>query len=276
MILVADAGSTKTQWLFDGENVITTLGINPLFQSIEDMHQIIAANDQLCAIAPQIKELNFYGAACSSEERNDKVKAALSLVFKEAKILVEHDLMGAAVAVFQGKPTIACILGTGSNSCFFDGKNLMEEIPSLGFILGDEGSGGAFGKTLVIDFLYHKMPAASADLFFDTYKITKEEVIENVYRKPNPNRYLASFASFLSVAPDKAYIHKMVINEFDSFVQKHVLCYKNAKECEIGFVGSLAAIFQQEMATVLQQYQLQMGKIEQRPIFSIYNYHKKS
>lgn len=273
MILVADVGGTKGQWLIDAETPITTAGINPVFHNTDDIIAILRKSDALMNAAADIKYIYYYGAACSSESRIATVSDALAVVFSEAKIVVEHDLMAAAVALYENRPTIACILGTGSNSCHFDGEKIVEVTPSLGFILGDEGSGAAFGKKLVQDYFYGLMPAEVAMAFEKEYEIDKDTVIDGVYRKPNPNNYLATFARFLSSCPDAAYISNLVRDEFDKFVQLHVCCYPDAKNCSVGFVGSIAYNFQEEMSAVLAKYGLQIGKIIRQPVFEIYKYH---
>lgn len=273
MLLIADAGSTKTQWKTESIHLIETMGFNPFFHSTAFILSEIAKSEGLQAIKSQVTELYFYGAACSSDDRKAVIENALSQFFPNAKIYIGHDLEAAAYATHTGTPNIACIIGTGSNSCLYDGKNLTEVVPSLGYILGDEGSGSYFGKQLLIDLLYHKSPAATNELLTQKYGLTKEIIFDNIYKKPNANVYLASFAKVLSETTDKAYVTTLVKKGFTDFIEKHVCCYPNYKGYEVSFVGSLAFHFQHIIIEVLAEKNAKQGVFLKSPIEPLFAWH---
>ena len=274
MLLVADAGSTKTQWKTESAPLIETMGFNPFFHSTEFVLNEIEKSEGLQAIKTEVTQLYFYGAACSSEDRKTVIKNALTPFFPNAKIYIGHDLEAAAYATHNGLPNIACIIGTGSNSCLYDGKTLIEVVPSLGYILGDEGSGSYFGKQLLIDFLYHKSPSATHDLLTQKYALTKEIIFDNVYKKPNANVYLASFSKVLSETSDTDYVTALVKRGFTHFVEQHVCCYPNFTDYEVSFVGSLAFHFQYIIAEVLKERNAKAGVFLKSPIEPLFTWHK--
>jgi len=274
MLLVADAGSTKTQWRCDNTTLMETIGFNPLFHSADFIRNEIQKSEGLTSISTNITQLFFYGAACSSDDRKAVIKNALTPFFPNAQINVGHDLEAAAYATYSGTSTIACIIGTGSNSCLYDGKKLTEVVPSLGYILGDEGSGSYFGKQLLIDFLYHKSPTATQVLLEQKYGLTKEIIFDHVYKKPNANVYLASFAKVLSETTDTAYAQQLVKKGFVDFVEKHVSCYADFEQYEVSFVGSLAFHFQPIIAEVLKEKGAMAGVFLKSPIEPLFDWHK--
>ena len=234
--LIVDSGSTKSDWVVLGmseRETYQTKGFNPVFHDVHYIVQEIRENAGLLQISHHVKVVFFYGAGCSSKERNAVVEAALSSIFTNAKISVDHDLTACAYATYEGLPTISCILGTGSNACFFDGVKITQAVPSLGYVLGDEGSGAYFGKKLLSEFLYGRMPEDLHTTFLKTNQLTKDEVINKVYRQANPNTYLSSFTRFLVENSDHSYIRSMVFEGFRVFNEIHVCSYANFKE-EIG------------------------------------------
>jgi N-acetylglucosamine kinase-like BadF-type ATPase len=278
MILVADSGSTKCDWIvIDEENnyqMTNTMGFNPFFHTTELVISKLGENELFNDIKDNIKEVYFYGAGCSSEERNTIIQKGLQTYFDKATmVLVDHDLTGAAVATSQGEVGISCILGTGSNSCYFDGQKVHEEVPALGYILGDEGSGSYFGKILLSEWLYKRMPSDLADQFQEKYNLSKEGIFNAVHKEPNPNVYLASFMPFVGEHKEHHYMQKMVIDGLDKFAQIHILCYDNYKEVPVNFVGSVAYFFQQELEEVGRKYSFTVGKIEKRPVEPLAMYH---
>ncbi|HHG85928.1 MAG TPA: hypothetical protein ENJ82_14370, partial [Bacteroidetes bacterium] len=254
MIIIADSGSTKCDWMLveAGKSLVefSTMGFNPYFVDNKTIIKKLEEKEVLHQYATKVNDVFFYGAGCSSGEMRNILSEALAIVFPKAKIYVSHDLNGAALATYTGEPHIAGILGTGSNSCFFDGKQIYEEIPALAYILGDEGSGSYYGKELLADFLYRRMPPHLQQEFEASYQLSKESIMTAVYRKPHANVYLASFTRFCSLHRTEPYIQKKIIKGMHAFLETHVLCYKNAKSVPVNFVGSIAWHFQAELKEV--------------------------
>lgn len=278
MILVADSGSTKCDWLLiDDTNQrqkTNTMGFNPFFHSTELIHQKLTENELLNASANEIEEVYFYGAGCSSPGRNLIVEEGLRKIFVNAKVvMVDHDLTGAAVATAGDQPGISCIIGTGSNSCYFDGEKVHEAVPALGYIIGDEGSGAYFGKIMLADWLYHKMPKELATPFEETYGLTKEGIFEAVYNKPNANVYLASFMRFASDHKNHAYFKEMIYQGLAKFISIHVWCFDNFREVPVHFVGSVAYYFKEVLEEVARNHRFTVGKTEKRPVDPLADYH---
>jgi N-acetylglucosamine kinase-like BadF-type ATPase len=272
MILVADSGSTKCDWLIinKGESLKThTMGFNPFFHNTALVESELLKNVEFQKIKDQVKEVHFYGAGCSSIARNLVIHNALSAVFTNADINVDHDLTGAAVATCETKPGIACIIGTGSNSCYFDGDKTVENVPALGYVLGDEGSGSYFGKILLSEYLYNRLPQDLHDAFAERFSVNKEEIFTNVYNQPNPNVYLASFMRFVSDHRDHPYFKEMIYNGLAKFVNIHVWCYDNFREVPVHFVGSIAYYFREVLEEVAKNHRFTIGNIEKRPVDAI-------
>jgi glucosamine kinase len=232
-------------------------------------------NSEIMKVADSVKGVYFYGAGCSSVELNQIVEIGLRRIFPNADILVEHDLLACAYSTYDGKPVISCIIGTGSNSCYFDGKNVSEEIPALGYILGDEGSGSFFGKQLISNFLYKRLPREISDDFIQTYNLGKDELIDRVYMRENANVFIASFMPFLAKHKSHEYIKKMVRDGFKRFLEIHVCCYRNYREVEVNFVGSISEIFEEQLREAAIEFGIQIGIIIRRPVDSLVNYHLK-
>ncbi len=281
MLLIADSGSTKTDWrLVDINNTIHafhTSGINPSFQDTEQIKQILKKE-----LFTDIKELlssdrrmkiYFYGAGCSGPERCKKVENALSQIFINANIQVEHDLLGAARALCRNNEGFAAILGTGSNSCYYNGKKIVQEIGGHGFILGDEGSGAYLGKKLARTFLYDDMPETLKNKFSNKYKITKTTLIDNIHGNPESNKYLASFAPFLSKNSDHKFIRQIVYNSFNDFFNKHILKYNNYKTIPMHSIGSIAYYFSDILKQVAKDKEVLLDKIIKDPIGDLVKYH---
>ena len=279
MYFIAESGSTKCDWmLVDGKNnqsFCSTMGFNPYFHSSDLIEVELNKVEKLAAIAAEIKGVYFYGAGCSSDELNAIVASGLKRVFVNAKILVDHDLLACAYATYSGRPQIACIIGTGSNSCYFDGKILSEEVPALGYILGDEGSGSFFGKQLISNFLYHRLPKEIEQDFIAEYNLSKSELIDHVYKKPNANVFIASFMPFIAKHKDNPYFKDMVREGFKRFMDVHVTCYKNYQDVEVNFVGSISQIFEQELREAAAVYNVTIGSLIKRPAEALVSYHLK-
>jgi len=279
MILIADSGSTKTSWrLIDTDGEVSqahTIGFNPYYQNTAEITQILQETllPQLQDSTPQ--EVYFYGAGCSAKSKKEIVAKALSTLFPDSTVHVHHDLDAAAHALCGHEEGIACILGTGSNSCHFDGEKIVYNVPNLGFILGDEGSGGYMGKTLVQAFLNKELPEDLHQAFFDRYQVDRDEIIDNVYSKPYPNRYMATYAKFLFDHRKHPYIYQLIYQCLADFFEKNITKYEDYKNKETHFVGSIAFHFNDILRSVAKQYGIKVGQILESPIAGLSLYHQQ-
>jgi len=274
MILVADSGSSKTDWLLavpQQEPIkFRTGGLNPYFLTEKEMLKIL--QDQgadLIAHASDITEIYFFGAGCSSPDRHEILSNVLSQLFSRAYISVDSDLLGCAYATCGHDKGICCVLGTGSNISFFDGEDVHSGKHGLGYVLGDEGSGTWFGKNLITDFLYGNMPADIHHLFDGHYHINKEVVISNVYQKPAANSYLASFAKFMSEIRVTDYGQSLIKRSFTEFIETNIKSYPQYHKYKCHFVGSIAYVFAEELKALCEANEVQIGKIIRQPIFDL-------
>lgn len=281
MKLIVDSGSTNAQWLLLAKNgdssQFRTDGINPFYQTRDGMRntilsQLLPQIAHLLWVGP-IEQVYFYGAGCTPEKK-PFVEEALASSFKKAKVVVESDLVGACKALFGNSEGIACILGTGSNSCHYDGHVIQKNVSPLGYILGDEGSGAVLGKRLVADVLKNQFSTDLRELFFKEMNTTQAEIMENVYRRPFPNRYLASLSIFCAKHLDVQPIYDLVYSNFDSFIKRNVLQYP--KNLPIGFVGSIAFHYKDVLQKVLHDNGLTLQTILQSPIEGLCEYHKNN
>jgi len=277
MILIADSGSTKTDWCVveNGQKVksILTKGINPFFETEDDIAGEIAS-----ALLPGIKAYTidavcFYGAGCLPEKQ-PVVKRALAHYFTTEKIEINTDLLAAARSVCGKKPGIACIMGTGSNSCYYNGTEITENISPLGFILGDEGSGAVLGKLLVGDLLKNQLSAELKDEFLREFNLTVPEIIDRVYRKPFPNRFLASLSPFLIKHIHEPQIRAIVEGSFRAFFKRNVMQY-DYRNNEVHLVGSVAYHYREIIKTISEECGLRLGKIVQHPMEGLIAYHSE-
>ncbi len=275
-ILVADSGSTKTNWLGSGRNLIRTAGLNPLFHTSQSILEVLEGNEELQALRKMTRQIYFYGASCSSPERNSLVESSLRTFFTAAEVVkVDHDLKAAALACWTGKPGIACILGTGSNSCFYDGSELSEQVPALGYVLGDEGSGAWLGKKLVTLYLYKQLPADLQYRMKHDYGAEKETLFDRIYRRPHPNVYLASFARVLSETTEREFADELVGTGFREFFDAHVCCYPGFRDYPVHVVGSIGYHFKSVLESVCSEYRCQLGLVEQNPVFRLLERHEQ-
>lgn len=274
MILVADSGSSKTDWLLalpGGETrEFITAGLNPYFLTEKEIAKIVQEQaPAMIAFSADIKEIYFFGSGCSSPDRHEIVSNALTQLFSKAYISVDSDLLGCAYATCGHEKGLCCILGTGSNISYFDGENIHEGKHGLGFVLGDEGAGTAFGKALVTDFLYGNMPADISRLFNETYHLKKATVIENVYQKPRPNTYLASFSEFLSDIRQTDYAKNLLKKGFLEFIDVNIKSYPEYHHCKCHFVGSIAFVFAEQLKALCEENGIITGKIIKQPIYDL-------
>ncbi|MBS3915185.1 MAG: N-acetylglucosamine kinase [Bacteroidetes bacterium] len=277
MLLVADSGSTKCDWLLDQENgnslAFTTVGFNPLFHSTEFIVAEIWKNEGLMEHTTKVTEVHFFGASISSDERKTVVVNALKQVFRGAEIHADHDLAGAAIATCNGDPGIACILGTGSNSCFYDGKEIYEKVPALGYILGDEAGGAWFGKEFLRLYLYHQLPAL-IEQELEHNGVFKEIIFNRVYQQEGANVYLASFMTTIKKYKDEKIVQQLLFEGFREFLKAHVICYNNYKLFPVHFVGSVAKYFRMELEQVCSELGIQSGVFTNEPVQGLLEYYR--
>jgi glucosamine kinase len=279
MIIIADSGSTKCDWLvlnddLDIINHVKTMGYNPYFHDEFFITGNLRQDDFFKEHHNEVKEVFFYGAGCSTEFYTNIVSKGLSNVFSKAKIKVNHDLMASALASYRGEPIIACILGTGSNSCHFDGETLIPGNPSLGFIVGDEASGSYFGKLLLNAYFNKMLPADLHKEFEKTYALNHDDFTAGVYSNRRANVFLASFMKFFSTRKDHPYIKQVIQNGFRDFIEKHVCCFEDHTKLKVSFVGSIAFFFQEEIEELGPEYNLVFGDFIQKPVFSLVEFHR--
>ncbi|QCR24330.1 BadF/BadG/BcrA/BcrD ATPase family protein [Pontibacter sp. SGAir0037] len=278
MILLADSGATKTDWRvidIDRElEQITTLGFNPMYQESEEIYQVLHESllPNLLNKAPS--EIHYYGAGCSTPDRNKRVADALSRLFPEASIYIEHDLLAAARAACGQEAGIACIAGTGSNTCLYDGTDVIDNIPSLGFLLGDEGSGAYMGKLLIRAYLYRELPDELAKSLKNRFNLTKDIVLNEVYSAQVPSRYMATFAKFMHEKRKNPVIHAMIYESFALLFERHISKYDGYPTLPVNFVGSVAYHFSDELKQVAKKYGAKIGKIISSPSEGLIQYHQ--
>ena len=280
MILLADSGSTKTDWRFindQGETfAFRTSGFNPYYQDAGEIKEGL-----LRELMPQIEgrqpeAIYFYGAGCSTGEKQAIVKEALNSCFPTAKTDVQSDLIGAARALCVRSPGIACILGTGSGSCRWDGQQIAEQIPSLGFILGDEGSGAYLGKKLVTAYLRNKLPLKIREDLKNTFHVVKDEVLRRVNKEEMPSRYLAGFARFYPEHLDDPFIFELAYNCFKEFAENYIIRYKEYSVLPVHFVGSVAWHNKKVLEELARNLDFHPGKIISNPVESLITFHKEN
>ena len=279
MIIVADSGSTKTDWVLiddNGEKIqsIRTVGFNPYFQTSDFIHQTLKkAFESFKDLLGLVSEVNYYGAGCSSPDKNEIVEYALSKLFINADITVGHDMVAASRATLNDTPGIACIIGTGSNTCVWNGFEITDNIPSHGYIFGDEGSGSYLGIELLKVYLSGEMSKELKASFDSEFDISEDDILNRVYKGVNPNVYLASFASFYSKHPEDKTLTQIIEKGFDLFFQTRVIKYDNHQSLKLGFVGSIAYHFSTILHSVAKKYNMEIQNIAKCPIDNLVMYH---
>ena len=275
MITIIESGSTKADWLIIDEDKRFqhhTIGFNPFFHTSEFVKENLEGDSFLSNWFSKSGEIHFYGAGCSSHELQETIKSGIKSVFKNSEVHVDHDLSAAGLSVYRGNDVIACILGTGSNSVFFNGNKLTEVVPALGYILGDEGSGSFFGKQMLSDFLYNKLPEPMVEEIIER-GLSKDTIFKKVYMEPNANVFLASLSPILINNKNLDYSQKLIQKGFDLFIENHVMCYPTCKDVEISFVGSISSLLGDELEVACSRKGLRLGQIIRRPIEALANYH---
>ncbi|EJL70128.1 BadF/BadG/BcrA/BcrD ATPase family protein [Chryseobacterium populi] len=280
MVAIVDGGSTKCDWVIldDFKKVFMrteTIGFNPNNIAAELIVPEIEKNINLSAVKNSITKVFFYGSGCGIPQNRITIERELEKFFTKAEVIAQEDLTAAAYAAYRGRPAIVCILGTGSNSCYFDGTNLKIKLPSLGFLMGDEGSGSSIGKQLVRRFFMQKLPQDLHTEFEETYHLTIDEALKNMYHTSRPNAYLANFNKFVVERKDHPYFQKMVFEEMLNFFDYQVLPYEEAKDAEINFIGSIAYYYEDILRSAAAELNLNVGNVVQKPIESLVNYHIK-
>ncbi|MFK8009825.1 MAG: hypothetical protein AB8H03_25955 [Saprospiraceae bacterium] len=279
MILIADSGSTKADWkTIHASGEVTdqsTRGFNPFIQNTEAIEAGLMEDFDKSLEKSKAKAVYYYGAGCSDDYRNSIVENALQKIFPNAKITVNHDLLASARALCGTEPGVACILGTGSNSCLYNGIEITDNVKNIGFLVGDEGSGSHIGKELLRGYFYREMPKDILTDFEKSFPEGQRGILDRIYDNPKPNVYLASFSKFLSSHQGHPYIQHLVFKSFDEFVRRHVLKYDGCQNLKINFVGSVAYYFKDILEIVLASYDLELGNIIKKPIDRLVEFHQK-
>jgi glucosamine kinase len=277
MILIADSGATKTDWrLISNKSEVCnvkTIGFNPYFIDTEEIVKVLKDTLIPYLFDHTIQKIFFYGAGCSTLQKNDIIIKALHKLFGKIEIHVEHDILAAARGLFGNSEGIACILGTGSNSCYYDGIETYEGLPSLGYIYGDEGSGAQLGKYLVEAYMKKKLPEDLNKKFNEKYLYSIEDILTNTYKKSSPNRFLASFTNFYTENKNSEYLKAIEIKCFNDFIDYFIISFKNYKEVPIGFIGSVAYFFSDSLKKAFSERGLEVYKIVKSPIEGLIDFH---
>ena len=278
MILIADSGSTKTDWrLIDGQNItqFTSIGLNPDFVTSEKVTEVVE-NTFGAVKGAHILEIHFYGSGCSSESRNDIIAAGLKIFFRNTEITIHHDLLGAARASCGKNAGIAGILGTGSNACLFDGREVVKEFRSGGYIIGDEGGGVDIGKRIIKKFIEGKFEDADIlKRFKHRYKVSVDDILENLYRKPQPNKYLATFSQFAFHHRENPEISTLLESSFQAYFDNQVHRFHNSENLPLNLVGSVAFYYQEIIRKVAAKNGITINTILEKPISGLTLYHSE-
>lgn len=278
MILIADGGSTKADWsvVENGDIIqrVYTKGINPFFQTEEEIDDEIKNSLIPYLNSVDFEAVYFYGAGCIFEKVDIVKRAIKQNLNVKGSVEVESDMLGAARGLCGRESGIACILGTGSNSCLYNGKDIDANVSPLGFILGDEGSGAVLGKLFVSDLLKNQLTPGLKETFLEKYNLVPGDIIDKVYRKPFPNRFLATFAPFISENMQDPTIHALVLNAFKAFLKRNVMQYEKCNQVPVHFVGSVAFYFKNILQEAMQEMGIAMGNISQSPMQGLVLYHQ--
>ena len=275
MKVIAESGSTRTEWVLVEDNTLIqrafTEGINPFFQTRREISRSVRLGLPELFFKKKLEQVFFYGAGCTSHEKRNILGASLVAQFK-SPIQVESDLLAAARGLFLCQAGIACILGTGSNSCFYDGKIIVKNVRAGGYILGDEGSGAVMGKMFLSDVLKGLAPKDITNDFYDKFRINAHEVMESVYNRPFPNRFLSTLSYFLADYLDNDYIYTLVTDNLRSFFTRCV-CQYDYQKYPVRFVGSLAYHYANLLRQIAKEFGIDLQNIEETPINGLIEYH---
>ena len=280
MILIADGGSTKADWIALDEHKeeafrVRTLGLNPAVVSEEELHNRIINMFQLIQVKNEVTNIYFYGAGCGTPHAQKILHDVMKNIFVNAEVVVKEDMLAAVYAATGKEPAMVAILGTGSNSCYYDGEEMHMKVASLGYVLMDEASGNYFGKRLIRDYYYGLMPKHIVEKFEKDYNLDPDVLKRNIYREPNPNMYLASFAKFMFDFKDEKYVRRLMKRGFEKFFRYRILPYELGSETPIYFIGSIAHYFREILDAVAEKNGLKITSVIQRPIDNLIDYHRK-
>lgn len=274
--VIAESSSTHTEWsLVQGDKILEhayTQGLNPYFLSRRDISHAIRLELPEVFFKKRWNHIYFYGAGCSNPDKIKIVESSLVAQFK-TPVSVMSDLMGAARGLLIRETGLACILGTGSNSCLYDGNDIVQNVRSLGFILGDEGSGAALGRLFLGDAMKGIAPKKLSDSFFEHFKVTVDDIMDAVYNNASANRNLRTYAFFLAEHLDNDYVHYLIKNEFSRFFERNICQYKNYKEYPVAFVGSVATTFSDILLEVAAKYEVVVQKLVRHSMPGLVTYH---
>jgi len=276
MILIADSGSTKTEWRevrdgIAGKSYISS-GLNPFFISCEEITRLLRSEFPDFSNGG-VSRIFFYGTGVSNAAKAEILRNSLATCFGTSNLFIGSDLLGAARSLCMNDPGIACIIGTGSNSCYYDGKEIVANVPPLGYILGDEGGGAVMGRKLVSGVLKKQLPENIIEKFFRAYPFTPADILENVYNMPFPNRYLGQFSRFIADNIDIPEIKSIITSGFDEFIVRNVLSYPEARKYQVHFTGSIAYHFRPFLEELLLRHRLKPGLFTVSPMDNLVKFH---
>ncbi len=281
MILVADSGSTKTNWIALDKNGKTffktdTKGLNPAVFPKKTLYNRIVKKKELNDIKKKVDKIFFYGAGCGTQTARNYLQEVFEDIFSNADIEIYEDTIAAVKSLQTTEPGIVCILGTGSNCSYFDGKKTHQKVISLGYIIMDDASGNQYGRQLLRDYYFHKMPKDLAEKFEKSYDLSPDIIKEHLYKEENPNTYLAQFGRFLIENKKNDYAQKVIKTGLRTFVENQILQFEESANIPIYFVGSIAHFLKDEIEEVLGEYNLKLGKIVRHPIITLAKYHSEN
>lgn len=278
-ILVADSGATKTDWRIINENSTIeqarTIGFNPFYSEIGYFQQDIETQLYPLLDKYDVSAVHYYGAGCSNSKNQAIVAKMLGELFPKSEKHVTHDLLAAARALCTHEKGIACILGTGANSCLYDGKTIVDNVPSLAYVLGDFGSGSTMGKELLSAYFHKRLPQELAIKFNERFQLNRDDMIERIYKKPMAAAYLASFSKFLFDNANDPFIHSLIVEQFEKFLTYYVLPYKDARDLKIHFTGSVGYYYNSILRSVADGMGLTVGNIVRAPIAGLALFHQE-
>jgi N-acetylglucosamine kinase-like BadF-type ATPase len=282
MILVVDSGSTKTDWIAldnEGKEIFSTqtLGLNPQMLSNEILNERIKNNFDIYKNRKLVNKLFFYGAGCGVKDTQNRILKVFKSIFVNSEFDIKEDTYAAVYsAVDKGIPSIVNIIGTGSNCSYYDGKNVIQKVQSLGYVLMDYASGNYYGKYLIRAYYFNKMPESLRDEFSNNYDLSPNSIKNKLYREENPNTYLAGFARFLIENKSNEYFKEIIFKGLERFIDYQILQYDDFSKVDIHYVGSIAYYLKDEITKIGKKYNLKTGKFIQRPITGLVDYHKRN
>lgn len=277
--LLADSGATKTEWILieNGKRITssTTIGFNPYYYSNEQLKNSIVESVIPLITSSKIESLFLYGSGISTDKKKNETKMLLKSFFPSIHIEVDHDLLFAARGLLKNEAGIACILGTGSNSCVYDGNNITHNIPSLGYLFADEGSGTHIGKLFIEDYLRDQLPSEIKLLAEEKFNLSIEFILDIIYNQKHPNKFLSSFSLFVGEHMKYNYLNELVKKSFRAFFETYILKYPDFEKLPLKFMGSVALYHENILKEVAAEYGLSINSIEKSPIPGLIEYHSK-